>query len=415
MNDTATKSPQEKAWDTARQQAREKGRTVRDEEIRCIKSKALGPWAKLLFWILSKICWESSDFLHNQRPGAVCITGPQLKKYYGFPTKRLYPQTRKGKDKSGNVTATRVTPGAIEQLTAQGFIWVSRKQVRNIPAAKWPNVFNIAQLVPQHHQPGLGLLEDVVVVEDLELERGVYSNGGVSDFSSQNERGSSQTPENALAKGGTRPLAYTNGGSSQAPRAALAKYPRGVLPSTPVGVTPDTNGGVSQDPPVVQAKSRARGLARAAIGIPLKTSDPNLTLRPNDGGSPSPDRQFQDWLKTLPGMFPSQLRRTEKDLSAKLQKAQSPEARTEWQRRLVAVRLQLLGGPVEDKPKATRPVQVEKKPEMTPEQLKAAWKKEQAALAIILKQKSVNETKARIAADAKARWSKMPPARAART
>jgi hypothetical protein len=378
-NGASEKTPAARAWDTAREKAREDGRSVRDDEVRCIKSKALGPWAKLLFWILTKICWESSDFLKDGRVGAVCITGPQLKRHFAFPSKRLYEQNRKVKDKEGKVIRVRTTPGAIQELVEQGFVWVSRKQVRNIPASKWPNVFNLIKLVPLREQSSLGLLEDVVVVEDENTEeQGVYSNGGARVFLPLNRNGSCQTPENGLAKHPKPPLPSTHGGTGQTPRAGLAKHPRGDLPSTPSGVRPDSHGGVSQAPPVVQAKPSTPPLADPASRIPLKTSDSNLTLKTEDRGIPSPEKQFQDWLETLPSMYTSQLRKTEKDLSALLQKAKSPGARAEWQRRLVAVRMQLLGGPVEDQP--VKPVRAERKPTMTLEQQKAAWEKEKGKL-----------------------------------
>jgi len=68
-------------------------------------------------------------------------------------------------------------------------------------------------------------------------------------------------------------------------------------------------------------------------------------------GAPSPqDLQFQSFVKSLEGEFRSKILRTEKDLKAKLERAQSEEARFEWKRRLQAVRDALVGGPVQDQP-----------------------------------------------------------------
>jgi len=198
-NGNGTKSPSEKAWDTAREEAREQGRSVRTEEIRCIKIKGMSVWAKLLFWILSKICWETSPFLHNKRIGSVCITGRQLQTFFSFPPKRLYTQTKKTKDKDGKVVSTRRVFGATEELVRAGLVWMSRKKIENIPAEKWPNVFNIAALIPQREQQSLGLLEAVVIVED-DPPTPHETNGGSSDFLAQNGGGSGQTPQNGPAK-----------------------------------------------------------------------------------------------------------------------------------------------------------------------------------------------------------------------
>lgn len=216
-NNVAHPTPSEKAWETARERAREQGQSVRDEEIRCIKSNGLSCWAKLLFWILSKICWETSHFLHNRRVGSVCITGRQLRMNFNFPEKRLYTQTKRTKDKEGKVVASRRCPGAIEELETAGLVWMSHKRIENIPASKWPNVFNIVTLVPQVIQESLPLLEGVAVVEDH------TTNGGSSDFLAKNGRGSSQTPQNGLANPRARELATTNGGSCQLPLAGHLK------------------------------------------------------------------------------------------------------------------------------------------------------------------------------------------------
>ena len=98
-----------------------------------------------------------------------------------------------------------------------GLVWMSHKRIENIPASKWPNVFNIVTLVPQVIQESLPLLEGVAVVEDH------TTNGGSSDFLAKNGRGSSQTPQNGLANPRARELATTNGGSCQLPLAGHLK------------------------------------------------------------------------------------------------------------------------------------------------------------------------------------------------
>ena len=205
-NGNGVPTPAQKAWQTAREEAREQGRSVRDEEIRCIKTKGLSCWAKLLFWVLSKICWEKSPLLYEQRVGAVCITGRQLKLHFGFPPKRLYAQTKKTKDKSGKIVSTRRSPGAIEELQCAGLVWMSHKRIENIPSNKWPNVFNLIALVPERQQIKLGLLEDVVVTE---------TDGGTSDFFAENRNGSSQTQQKGPANDQRGELPRTNGGCWQ--------------------------------------------------------------------------------------------------------------------------------------------------------------------------------------------------------
>lgn len=264
-------TPSEKAWETARAEAREQGRSVRDDEIRCIKNKGLSCWAKLLYWVLSKICWEKSPFLHNRRIGSVCATGRQLQTHFNFPQKRLYAQSKRKKDGEGKVLSTRRVAGAIEELETAGLVWMSRKRIENIPANKWPNVFNLTALVPQETQPGLGLLEDVVIVEDgAEVQ---YTNGGSSDFLAQNRGGSGQTPQKGPAKHQRGELAATNGGSGQAPLAGVGNNQRGELATPPVGCSGATDGGSSQEPTGGAAKPRQRGLPTPASGTPIRLSD----------------------------------------------------------------------------------------------------------------------------------------------
>lgn len=380
------KNPSERAWDTARQKAREQGQTVRDEEIRCIKSKTLSAWAKVLFWILSKVCWESSPFLHNKRIGSICITGSQLKKYFGFAPKRLYAQNKKVKDKAGNVVTTRRTPGAIEELVSLGFIWTGRKEIKNIPFSKWPNIFNLTTLVAQQAESNLGLLEDVVMAEEDPAK--VNEPTGVQGiFLPGNRPGPCQPLQNGLGKPGEPPLARTNGGTSPPPRAGLGKDQRGYLARTPVGlrVAPASGGG--QGPTGVQAHSRERGLASPAIGASIKTSGLNSDSLTTDGEALPTEKQFQDWLKSLDGQFPSRLRDLEKAFTKKLALAQSPEARTEWNKRLAVVRDRLLGGPVQDKPQP-KPVRADQKPALSFEQQKKAWEKAMKSLPASLQTKS---------------------------
>jgi hypothetical protein len=257
----------DKAIETIRERAREQGRSVRDDEIRCIKTKGLSVWAKLLFWILSKICWESSPFLHDRRIGSVCITGRQLQNFFGFPQKRLYAQTKKTKDKAGAVVGTRRVCGAIEEMERAGLVWMSHKRIENIPSNKWPNVFNLCSLVPQHVQPGLGLLEGVVVSEET------ATNGGSSDFLAGNGRGSAQLPQNEPANNRRWSLAATDGGSSQAPLAGVGSNQRGELATTDGGSSAATDGGSSQAPTGGAANDRRGEQPSPAGRAPLRQSE----------------------------------------------------------------------------------------------------------------------------------------------
>ncbi len=68
-------------------------------------------------------------------------------------------------------------------------------------------------------------------------------------------------------------------------------------------------------------------------------------------GSPPPDLEFQKWVYSLEGQFPSKLRRLAEDLKARFRAARSDNARKEWKRRIEAVEERLLGGKVPDAPK----------------------------------------------------------------
>lgn len=281
------KSPSEKAWDTAREEARKQGQTVRDDEIRCIKNKGMTAWAKLLFWILSKICWETSPFLHKGRVGSVCITGRQLKANFSFPEKRLYSQTKRVKDKtSGEVLTSRKVPGAIDELVSAGLLWVGKKPITNLPKNKWPNVFNLCALVSQVEQQNLGLLEDVTLVDDSATD------GGSSLFLPENRNGSGHTPQNGLAKPRFEPLATTNGGSGHTPLAGVGHNRRGELATTNGGSSAATNGGGRRQPTGGVAKGATPGLPDPASGAPIKTVRHSTDL--SDSTNPLPQPTFED-------------------------------------------------------------------------------------------------------------------------
>ena len=150
---------------------------------------------------------------------------------------------------------------------------MSKKAIQNIPTAKWPNVFNLSAIVAQREQASLGLLEDVILVEDQTTD------GGSSDFLSKNGRGSGQTPENGLGNPRNGGLATTNGGSGQPPIAGVGNYPRGVLATTHGGCSPTTHGGCCPLPTGGVANSRVAGLATPACGIPIRLSDGSETVK----------------------------------------------------------------------------------------------------------------------------------------
>ena len=86
-----------------------------------------------------------------------------------------------------------------------------------------------------------------------------------------------------------------------------------------------------------------------------------------------PEKQFQDWLKSLDSLFPSRLKDLEKAFTLKLIKAQSPEAKAEWKKRLKIVQDRLLGGPVKDRPPQSKPAHVDRRPSMDPAKAKSKW------------------------------------------
>ncbi len=110
------------------------------------------------------------------------------------------------------------------------------------------------------------------------------------------------------------------------------------------------------------------------------------------GGFPSPEKQFQDWIKSLEGMYQSNLKLLEKSFIIKLRTAQSPEAKSEWSRRLKIVQDRLLGGPVEDK--MPQPVRLDKKPAMDPLKTKRLWEKAKKNLPPALQKKAATTTAA---------------------
>jgi len=96
---------------------------------------------------------------------------------------------------------------------------------------------------------------------------------------------------------------------------------------------------------------------RKTVADNKKTRDRDLSSDRGMGETLPTEKQFQAWIKSLDGMFPSRLRLTEQAISKKLALAKSPEAKAEWKRRLKIIQDRILGGPVPDEaPKQPRPV-----------------------------------------------------------
>lgn len=110
-----------------------------------------------------------------------------------------------------------------------------------------------------------------------------------------------------------------------------------------------------------------------------ETGGKSLSNSGGKGEALPTEKQFQDWLRSLDGMYTSRLKDLERTFTMKIQKAQSPEAKSEWKRRLAIVQERLLGGPVEDRPLAKR-VRKDPRPQMSPEQMKKLWDAEKQKL-----------------------------------
>lgn len=131
-----------------------------------------------------------------------------------------------------------------------------------------------------------------------------------------------------------------------------------------------------------------------AAGHNKETPRSKGALDTSRGTPPPGEKEFQTWLKSLEGMFPSRLQKLEAELIAKLKSARSPEAKQEWKRRLAAVRVRLLGGPVKDEAPKAGPVRLAKGPAMDPEKAKKLWAKAAESLDPSLKQKAAAVTAA---------------------
>lgn len=290
------------------------------------------------------------------------------------------------------------------QLLLKGVIWMSRKFMPNA----WPmDTYHITKLDP----PGR--------TEDKTTAEGMWGNGGRRQGPDQPGRGAREPGQRIIPGTGVRSNRFhsATGFQTSTKSSFLPTNASGNGNGLPVPVATNCHG---EQQPIAAGSSNPLPLGaetgcepeRQPIatgsrnGLPLPAEMDCEHISPKSPVKsdfkvgedlPTPEKQFQDWLKTLPGMFPSKLRRLESELIAKEKKATSREARQEWGRRIAAVRVQLHGGPVQDKARAsTKSVRVEPKPTMTFEQQQAAWKKAKAALLPpSLKQKAAAKAAAR--------------------
>lgn len=116
--------------------------------------------------------------------------------------------------------------------------------------------------------------------------------------------------------------------------------------------------------------------------------------------TPPPDKEFQQFLKSLEGLYPSRLHKLEKDLTLKFRAARSPEAKAEWKRRLEGVQNKLLGGPVDDKAVDPKPT-IQVKPKMSPEEQSRLWQRDKRKLPADLRRILLGQQKAAATAAAR--------------
>jgi hypothetical protein len=316
------KSPQQKAWDTARTQGAEKERTEfikgRDEELRALMDKALPHGAVRLFCLLFKLSWmpECGGFYKGMK-GVIAIAGKKLARMARANPKSFYRSEKNGK----------VSPGWIDLLIAGGYIWITKHKIPNIQENKWLNVYHISVLDRPVHQQSLpwadGNWGGEVVLDDG--PEGATTENGSGENSASKTSTTEETPKNGLAHYRNPRLPTTENGSGPLPATPVGHYRKGHLasggngsgpiPATPLvkgGKRGLASGGNGSGPKVLPVLNRKTGVG----------SDPSES---NNGGTPADlsaaqEKELRAWLakKNLPEMFDSKRVKLEGDLRADL-------------------------------------------------------------------------------------------------
>jgi hypothetical protein len=249
------------------------------------------------------------------------------------------------------------------RLVETGWIWIQRK---------WPRwCFGIASIT---RQPELFAPDYVRVMAKASAEQAedqALNKTASGGFAPTNEKTADFGVNHRERREGKPPVAVLPTASDgennrerryhQPPVTAGSWGERRETPPL-VGVGDTVTGGVSN--------RQSREGTTATGGNNKETPGKKESLEVIGGGDPPPDWKFQKWVKGLEEMYPSNLRKLQKDLDARFRAARSDNARREWKRRIEAVDERLLGGKVPDAPKpapVVRPALAPKEP--TPEDI----------------------------------------------
>lgn len=289
-----------------------------------------------------------------------------------------------------------------QQLLAKGVIWMSSKFMPNA----WPmDIYHLTRLDPpgptegrttldgmwgngkrrqRPEQVGLGAREPG---QRMIPGTGARGNRLHSETGFQNPEKSSFLPANAAPNRNPLPASAETGCQPE-PKQVAAQSRNTLRRGAETGCEPE--------PKQVATGSR-NGLPLAAeTGCEHKKAKSVVKSNFRVGEEPlPPQKQFEAWIRSLDGMYPSALRLLERTFTKKLALAQSAEAKAEWKRRLKIVQERLIGGPVPDE--TAKPIHVEAKPKptMKPEDQKRAWEHAKSILPDYLKQKAAGKAAAR--------------------
>ena len=298
----------------------------------------------------------------RERYGAVCISQQKLADKFGVSLRTIWNWK--------------------QQLLQKGVIWMTAKFMPNA----WPmDVYHVTELDPRGQTEG------------KTTQDGMWGNGkrrqgpdrlgmgarepGQTIIPGTGARGSRFHSETGFQKSEKSSFLPTiaAGNRNQLPASAETgcdSEPQPIAAGNSNVLPLGAETGCDSEPKQVATGSRnplPRGAETGCEHIQSKVSVSSV-IRVGEEVLPT-QKQFQDWLKSLDGLFPSRLRLLETTLSKKLALAQSMVAKAEWKKRLKIVQDRLLGGPVEDEtPKPTRSIKPAT-PRMPIQKSKQLWEK----------------------------------------
>lgn len=294
-------------------------------------------------------CWLTDKSLLrgvNSRPGVVKFSDSDLAQRFKVSTKTIRNWKR--------------------DLEKIGEVWLTEKWMKN----SFPQtVYNITAIVGQATLPmnidseDGSLAEDEVFSSNRRRQQSTKRDPGTGRFASRAVERPPGHPETAgpeknpqiSSKNGTvgKILPPTAEIDCRPPRKMVSAHRGNKLPSPTAkyfrpGRKQIAAGDGNHFPRWPENNFRGGGKPLADKG---ETQEQGKGVLKGGGEPPAPEEQFQTWLKSLEGQFPSRLRKLRETLLAKFRGAQSDEARREWKRRIEAVDEKLLGPKVQDTPK----------------------------------------------------------------